>query len=290
MIRLAALGLAASLLARPRRRAFRIARISRVVADLDRTEAFYRDTLGFDVLSRGVVDPAVLSALKAGPANEVVLRLGGLQVALVRFASTGKAYPPDSRSDDAWFQHLAIVVADIDAAYAHLCRHAGWTPISDGGPVQLPAANGAVRAFKFRDPDRHPLELIWFPAIDEAALFARIDHSALAARCSARSVGFYRSLGFRVSARSFNHGPAQARLDGFPAARARITSLRPAAAHSAGLEILAYRPPGRPAQAWRTEDGVTDWVTVAAVGVPAATALRDPDGHRLVLVPEPACP
>ena len=45
----------------------------------------------------------------------------------------------------------------------NLSAAAGWRPISEGGPQLLPPSNGAVRAFKFRDPDGHPLELIWFP-------------------------------------------------------------------------------------------------------------------------------
>jgi hypothetical protein len=42
-------------------------------------------------------------------------------------------YPAGSRTTDAWFQHLAIVVA----AYAHL-KHFDITPITQGGPQHLP--------------------------------------------------------------------------------------------------------------------------------------------------------
>ena len=74
----------------------------------------------------------------------------------------GPPYPAGSRSPDLWFQHFAIVVSDMDAAYARL-RAAGVPPISFGGPETLPEQNGGVRAFKFREPDGHPLELLWFP-------------------------------------------------------------------------------------------------------------------------------
>ena len=46
----------------------------------------------------------------------------------------------------------------MDAAYARV-RAAGVQPISLNGPETLPERNGGVRAFKFRDPDDHPLEL-----------------------------------------------------------------------------------------------------------------------------------
>ena len=99
------------------------------------------------------------------------MRLGAQDIALVQFARQGRPYPRDSRSDDLWFQHLAIVVNDMDLAYAHLSSHAGWRPISEGGPQLLPPSNGAVRAFKFRDPDGHPLELIWFPPAQGRAVW-----------------------------------------------------------------------------------------------------------------------
>jgi catechol 2,3-dioxygenase-like lactoylglutathione lyase family enzyme len=92
----------------------------------------------------------------------LVMRLGGEEVEFVAYRRPGRAYPADSRSPDLWFQHFAIVVSDMDRAYRQLQR-AGARPISRGGPQTLPEQNGRVRAFKFRDPDGHPLELLFFP-------------------------------------------------------------------------------------------------------------------------------
>jgi catechol 2,3-dioxygenase-like lactoylglutathione lyase family enzyme len=279
----------------------RILRVSRVVSDLDRAETFYRDGLGFRVIARGRSDRATLAALGVGDiaAAEVAMRLGAQDIALVQFARRGRPYPRDSRSDDLWFQHLALVVNDMDLAYAHLSSHAGWCPISDGGPQLLPPSNGAVRAFKFRDPDGHPLELIWFPLAQgravwhqkvSAALFLGIDHSALSVASTLRSLTFYRALGLRVSERSVNRGPAQERLDGLPRVRVRVTSLRPVSAASPGLELLGYRPSGRAAGTVFPNDTVTDWVTLAVRPSPgdSSCAIQDPDGHRLVLVDQGA--
>lgn len=278
-------------------RAVRILRISRVVSDLARAEAFYRDALGFRRVGGGRTDRRVLSALGlAGTrAEEVTLRLGADTLTLVQFATPGRAYPPDSRSDDLWFQHVAIVVRDIDAAYAHLMQHAGWRPISHDGPQSLPPSSGGVRAFKFRDPDSHPLELIWFPpgqgravwhGNHGATLFLGIDHSAVAISSSWRNVRFYRALGLRISARSFNDGAAQSRLDGLRAARLRVTALRPQMDQGPGLELLGYEPAGRPDRRRVANDLATDWVTLGAAHRPRGSPLgmRDPDGHRLVLV------
>ncbi len=279
-----------------------ILRISRVVSDLDRAEAFYRDALGFCAIARGPSDRATLAALGLSDdgTSEVVMRLGAQTIALVRPATLGRPYPPDSRSNDLWFQHMAIVVSDIDAAYAHLGACTGWRAISENGPQLLPPANGAVRAFKFHDPDGHPLELIWFPpgqgravwhqdasgAQLSGALFLGIDHSALSIASTRRSLGFYRALGLRVSDQTRNRGPAQARLDGLAGARARVTGLRPASDNGPGLELLGYRPPGRPAGITDPRDVATDWVTVALTAPPrdAPRVARDPDGHLLILV------
>jgi catechol 2,3-dioxygenase-like lactoylglutathione lyase family enzyme len=301
LVSTAALLLAVHVSRRHGLQAERILRISRVVSDLGRAEAFYREGLGFRAIARGRCDAATLAALGLADddAEEVVMRLGAQDIALVRFAAQGRPYPPDSRSEDLWFQHLAIVVSDMDTAYALLCAQAGWRPISAAGPQMLPPSNGAVRAFKFRDPDGHPLELIWFPpdqgrpvwhADASHGPFLGIDHSALSIASTRRSVGFYRALGLRVSDRSLNHGPAQARLDGLPGARVRVTGLRPASTTGPGLELLGYQPPGRAAGVTPPNDLVTDWITLAVSLSPGTSpcAVHDPDGHRLVLVDQGA--
>lgn len=266
----------------------RISRISRVVADLSRAEAFYRDALRFEAVSRGVSNTAKLGL---GEAEEVVLRLGSADIAMVRFAVPGLPYPSGSRSNDLWFQHLAIVVSDMDAAYAHLLQAGSWRAITQNGPQLLPPENGNVRAFKFRDPDGHPLELIWFPNRGQGLpLFQGVDHSALSISSTHRGLAFYRSLGFRVSNRSLNHGSAQGRLDGLDEARVEVIGLQPASGARPGLELLGYQPPGRPARQAAMNDIVTDWVTieVATLSGGRHRAVRDPDGHFLLLVDQGA--
>jgi catechol 2,3-dioxygenase-like lactoylglutathione lyase family enzyme len=274
-------------------RVSQVLRISRVVADLDRAEAFYRDALGFRTADRG---PVAFAA--AG--SQAVMRLGQEEIALVQFDAPGRPYPPASRSDDLWFQHLAIVVRDMDAAYGHLAARSGWRPITEGEPQTLPPENGGVRAFKFRDPDGHPLELIWFPPGQGRACwressapgpFLGIDHSALSVSSTARSLAFYRRLGLRIVSRSRNRGPAQSLLDGLPGARVSVAGLRPPSADGLGadglgLELLAYRPPGRAVGSSAIADVATDWVTLAVDRLPGGLPrmLRDPDRHLLMLI------
>ena len=300
--------------------------ISRVVSDLDRAEAFYRSVLGFQNVSRGRADTEVLRALGSkSDASELKLRLGEEELVLVQFESAGREYPVDSRSNDLWFHHLAIVVSDMDVAYSRIQSSAGWQSISTDGPETLPESSGGVRAFKFRDPDGHPLELLWFPPrpaspkwqerarmapSDEP--FLGIDHGALSVKSARRSLAFYRSLGLHIAEESVNLGPAQSRLDGLSAARVRVTSLRAAGSAGPGLELLAYRPPGRPLGGCSVTDLSVDWTTLSAVmagsasdaipgpaastgRVPAPSLLKkiaavsDPDGHRFVLVSHSPC-
>jgi catechol 2,3-dioxygenase-like lactoylglutathione lyase family enzyme len=90
------------------------------------------------------------------------MRLGEQQIELTQFIS-----PPDPRpipvpsySNDLWFQHFAIVVRDMDAAWAQLRTH-HVRQISPR-PQTIPMSNqvaAGIKAIKFRDPDGHNLEL-----------------------------------------------------------------------------------------------------------------------------------
>ena len=271
--------------------ATQILRVCRPVADLDRAEAFYCTGLGFRRGPDLPPDPG-LPALLGLPGTTItqrVLHLGAEQVALVRFDPPGPAYPAGSHSNDLWFQHLAVVVDDIAAAFRRVSALAPAS-ISAGPPVRLPR-NGGVSAWKFRDPDGHPLELIHFPPGQGRAAwhygqpgpFLGIDHSALAVSGTARSLRFYRRLGFRPASRTWNRGPAQSQLDGLPGARLRVTGLRLPGAPGMGLELLAYHPPGRPMPPSRADAAWADWVTLLCPGLPAPRVVQAPDGHRLLL-------
>jgi catechol 2,3-dioxygenase-like lactoylglutathione lyase family enzyme len=296
-------------------------RILVTVSDLDRTGAFYRDGLGFETVGRGEMAGdgfAHLVGLRDGRAKTLTMRLGHDEVTFVEYDRAGKPYPADSRSPDLWFQHFAIVVSDMDRAYAAL-RRVGFTPISDAGPVTLPPANGFVKAFKFRDPDGHPLELLYFPpgqgrpdwARHGDKLFLGIDHSAIGVADTERSEAFYGTLlGMSVAYEGVNRGPTQESLDGTFGAVVRITGLRPPSEHGPGVEFLEYRTPatGRPAPV-DTEsndlvhvtldfavddlDGMvaklrqahTPFISPDAVdlGHGRAALVRDPDGHAILL-------
>ena len=118
-----------------------------------------------------------------------LLRLGRERIELLEFTdSAGRPYPPDSTSTDLWFQHMAIVVNDMTDAYQRVMANRRFRPISRNGPVRLPDSSGGVTAFKFRDHDGHPLELLAFPegrvpgawrTANGTGSFLGVDHTAI---------------------------------------------------------------------------------------------------------------
>ena len=297
-------------------KALRLLRVGLTVADLPRVAAFYEEALGFvPVREPREAEADFMAALGLGDARATVqrLRLGAQEIELAAFAPPGRPYPPGSTSYDLWFQHVAIVVGDMAAAHARVLAHGGATAITEGGPQRLPPASGGVTAWKFRDPEGHPLELIAFPpgggpevwrGIDRGALTVGLDHSAISVADAGRSAAFYEDvLGLRRASQQSNQGPEQEWLDAAPGDVVDVVALAPPDAATPHVELLAYQTPqGRPIPPDTRANDVaasrlvfeTDEIpTLAkALGIedhlvgPGATHLlgRDPDGHLLLFV------
>lgn len=281
------------------------------VGDLDRAVAFYTSVLDFRVVEEAEVaggDWERLRAVFPLRMRTARLRLGEEEVMLTEcLAPEGRPIPADARSNDASFQHIAIVVSDMDRAYARL-REAGVRHASSG-PQRLPDWNpnaGGIEAFYFKDPEGHVLEVIRFPegkgdprwrraqgapGSADAPIFLGVDHTAIVVRDTEASLRFYRdALGLTVAGASENHGPEQERLNAVFGARLRITALR--AAHGPGVELLEYLAPstGRPADGgacacdlaqWRTRFATADAAAAERAALGAAGDLLSPGVIRL---------
>lgn len=315
--------------AEPRVAVDSIAAVGFTVSDMDRSMAFYRDVLTFEPVSDVEVDGPEYDQLYGvfGVRARVVrMKLGGQQIELTQFLA-----PPDARpipvpsySNDLWFQHMAIVVRDMEAAWAQLRRHhvRQISPRPQTIPLSNPAAAG-IKALKFRDPDGHNLELLWFseekgnPRWHQrgADLFLGIDHTAMTVRSTESSLKFYRDLlGLTLAGGTVNMGAEQEQLDGLPGARARVTGLAPKTGPP-GVEFLEYELPtaGRPLPADSRPTDLWHWQTTlvapdteaiatalrgsaqflsssvvtlpdAALGFTKGVLIRDPDGHVLQVV------
>jgi catechol 2,3-dioxygenase-like lactoylglutathione lyase family enzyme len=299
--------------------------IELTVNDLDRELAFFTNTLPFQLLSIiatkvGAADD--LLALKDTELRTSELKLGDERIRLTEhLRHKGRAIPADSRSFDHWFQHIAIVVSDMDAAYEHL-RRAKAKHVSTA-PQTLPSWNkdaGGIKAFYFRDPEDHVLEVIWFPPgkgdskwqqsiakpKSRSPLFLGIDHTAIVVSDTDKSLAFYTNvLGMRVVGEAENYGVEQEHLNQAFGARLRITALR--AERGPGIEFLEYITPpgGRPLPGDAKANDLTFWQTwlhvdplnpleqrlhssgarfVSRGRNTAQQIVRDPDGHALRLV------
>ena len=251
-----------------------VERVGMTVSDMDRSMAFFSDVLSFETTSDEEVtgsDFERLQGVFGARARIVRMQLGAEEIELTEYLTPrGRPIPVDSRSNDGWFQHVAIIVSDMDQAYARLRQHK--VEHSSPEPQRLPDWNqaaGGIKAFYFKDPDGHPLEVLQFPAGKGAPkwhtasgrLFLGIDHTAIAVNDTGISLSFYRDrLGLRVVGESVNYGPEQERLNNVFGARLHITSLRAAA--GPGIEFLEYLTPrnGRPATGIQAND-LAHWET-----------------------------
>jgi len=302
--------------------------VGMTVSDMDRSVEFFSRVLSFEKVSDLELAGSEYERLQGvfGARMRIVrMRLGEEFIELTEYlAPQGRPIPLDSRSNDHWFQHIAIVVSDMDKAYerlrSHRVRH------TSTGPQRIPDWNKAaagIRAFYFKDPDGHNLEIIYFPPGKgdprwhnaREKLFLGIDHTAVVVSDTERGLKFYRDiLGFKLVGKSENFGIEQERLNNVFGARLRITGLKASA--GPGVEFLEYLAPrdGRPAPSdlkandlahWQTTlgtlsaDGASTkmraaksrFVSPAVIAIPDKTLdfrkaflARDPDGHGLQLI------
>jgi catechol 2,3-dioxygenase-like lactoylglutathione lyase family enzyme len=234
-----------------------VEKVSIVVSHLDRSVRFYEDAFGFRQIGMDtLVGEGYERLFDVFGMNAVVahMQLGEEQLDLIDFLTVGGSpIPPRQKSNDLSFQHIAIVVRDMDAAFAQL-KKVGVDYVSTA-PQTLPASikpAAGVKAFYFRDPDGHNLELIYFPKDKgnpkwqnpQNPLFMGIDHTAIGISSTANSLKTYQQwLGLDVKGESFNKGVEQAHLNNVEGASLHITGLR-AGAIGPGVEFLEYLVPG----------------------------------------------
>jgi catechol 2,3-dioxygenase-like lactoylglutathione lyase family enzyme len=301
--------------------------VGMTVSDMDRSVEFFSKVLSFEKINDVELAGSEYERLQGvfGARMRVVrMKLGNEFIELTEYlAPQGRPIPAGSRSNDHWFQHIAIVVSDMEKGYQHLRHHK--VRHASTGPQRIPDWNKAaagIRAFYFKDPDGHNLEIIYFPPgkgdprwqnVSER-LFLGIDHTAIVVSDTEGSLKLYRDvLGLKVAGESENHGIEQERLNNVFGARLRISGLK--ASSGPGIEFLEYLAPrdGRPAPSdlkandlahWHTTlrtpsaDGASAKLRVAksklvspgvvelpdkALGFKKGLLVRDPDGHGLQL-------
>lgn len=302
--------------------------VGMTVSDMDRAVDFYSKVLFFKKISDVEVfgkEYEQLQGIFGVRLRIVKMQLGHELIELTEYLTPkGRPIPLDSRSHDRWFQHIAIAVSDMDKAYQHLRNNK--VQYASTAPQRIPDSNKAaagIRAFYFKDPDGHNLEIIYFPPGKGDSkwqkptneTFLGIDHTAIVVSSTTNSLKFYRDLlGLKVAGESMNYGTEQEHLNNVEGARLRISGLRSPV--GPGIEFLEYLEPkdGRslPPDAkpndllhWQTTLVVKDLEAVVqqlrlnqtmfvsssivaipeqALGFKKGFLVRDPDGHTMRLV------
>src|SRR6266404_4139613 len=251
--------------------------IGMTVSDMDRAVEFY-SALTFQKISDVEVFGDEFEHLEGvfGARMRIVrMQLGNEFLDLTQYlAPPGRPIPMDSRSNDLWFQHVAIVVRDMDEAFQRL--RALKVKFVSTGPQTLPPsikAAAGIKAFYFRDPDQHNLEIIYFPPgkgdprwqEKTDNLFLGIDHTAIGISNTEASLHFYRDLlGLRKVGESENFGTEQEHLNQVRGAHLQITGMR--AAGGPGVEFLEYLTPrdGRQRPVGTKANDLLHWQTTIA--------------------------
>lgn len=309
--------------------ALNVKEVAITVSSIEKLLPFYTEVLPFQIEEKFEFDASTAAGLFNLPLAEakvkaVRLSLGNETLVLQEFTNAqNRPIPLDSKSNDLWFQHIAIVVSDMDKAYSILRRnrvkHVSTSPQTL--PEYITAAAG-IKAFYFRDPDGHNLEIIYFPPgkgnpkwqKPNGDIFLGIDHTAIGVSNTPKSQQFYESLGLKLAGKSENFGSEQEHLNQVFGARLEISGFM--AQEGIGVEFLEYIAPpgGRP---YPSDSQVTDlwhWHSVIEVAyleekiallkktdaaiiskeiknlsktayqASNAWMVRDPDGHALLLI------
>lgn len=305
----------------------RIDSILFLVCDMETACPFFCQVLGCKEIWRTDEPGSLLRRLYKLPDQKmtlVKLSLGKEFIYLMHVNALHiKPYPLNVRGHDLIFQHMAIVVSNMEKAHSKLMQH-GIEGISVH-PQTIPEWNRAaagIQAFYFRSPSRYPFELIYFPPgkgdprwqEKTTQLFLGIDHTAITVADTETSRKFYCDLfHFVPIGESLNYGETQEKLSGVPGAKVQITSLHSPNKEGIGLEFLHYlnlkstHPPFSqllPHEQARIHliveiDDLADQkkklhemkIPILSEGemhldgqMRASCVISDPDGHRLLLV------
>lgn len=307
----------------------KVGAIGITVKDMDRSLKFYTEVLGFHKVSE-----VELSGEAYEKRNDLFglnmrvarLQLGDEFIELTDYLTAGgRSIPEDQHSNDLFFQHIAIVVSDMEKAFEQVKKvnveYVSTAPQTL--PKSIPGAEG-IKAFYFHDPDNHNLELIYFPKgkgqpkwqQPTDKIFLGIDHTAIGVSNTETSHTFYADiLGIERKGDSWNKGIEQEHLNNVEGASLHITGYRAAA--GPGIEFLQYIVPG-PGKKYPGDTRADDlWFWQTTLFTRDATSLfnklkgsgysflskevvpvlrngvmnrsfivKDPDGHAMLIVEE----
>jgi len=134
------------------------------VSSLDRTIGFFRDCLGFDLVSRAPRSSDLVSRITGVPGAEVTiafLRGAGHTIERIDYGAPADRGKVVARPCDAGFAHVAFNVDNVDAAVEAAAKF-GVKPISPPVPIDQ-GPNRGRKVVYVRDADGVTIEFIEAP-------------------------------------------------------------------------------------------------------------------------------
>jgi lactoylglutathione lyase len=298
-----------------------VANFGHIVADLDRSLAFYRDVLG--------LEPGMAMEFSANPAIQAMgntpdaesriatLTVPGLDlgIELIEYRGIEREHQRPHFVDPG-AANMSFSVRDLDGLFPAIRDFPGINILTEGGePVTVETPNGTLHALFVQDPDGFVVELLQSPDGDSSSADGHIiAGSAFEATVadSDASARFYNDLlGFRFPLSSeYNDNQEMAATAGAPGASFRQSrALIPGT--SIPMVLIEFKDIERKRLAGRTQDPGTTVLQLevrdvaalteklAAAGVPVVSVggkpqqvfpgldiaiVRDPNGLLLELV------
>ncbi|MEQ1761006.1 MAG: VOC family protein [Vicinamibacterales bacterium] len=283
-----------------------------VVADLDKSVAFYRDNLDFQVVSGpdALTGSALVQKAKAtapgATARQVTMHIPGsnLQLQFIAFSGiTGKAF--EQRLYDPGVTRFSIQVRDIDKAFARV-KDKVTVDTTSAGPVFTQRPRNNTRAVMMRDPDGFVFEFVQGDPqartdVPESSNITNA-RSSLAIESFDKSLAFYRDLlGFTFANPPGDVNDAVLALEGTPRGRARSSGGMPPGSNNIWFlwefrelertkRVPNVQDPGASAISLDVENVTALVGRIKDAGItvewsgPGAALVRSPDGLLVELV------
>jgi glyoxylase I family protein len=134
------------------------------VSNLERSLAFWRDVLGFELSHRAHQTGELAAEITGVPGAEIliaVVKAPGHKIELLEYHAPPDRKPADLRPCDVGSVHIALRVDDLDAVLERIIA-SGWK--AAGKPQTLTAGpNAGKRVIYVRDPDGTTIEFMQPP-------------------------------------------------------------------------------------------------------------------------------
>jgi catechol 2,3-dioxygenase-like lactoylglutathione lyase family enzyme len=210
-----------------------------VVANLDKSIAFFQDALGLELISKPapLVNSTFLSqaqaASKSAKARTATFRMPGSEMnfMLIEFSGIEKKVLPAQRLYDPGVVRFSIQVRDIEAAFAKVQKYKVPVHSTGGGPVYTQRPRNDTRAVMMSDPDGFIFEFVQADPLPKTDVPATSNlynvRASPVVEDAEKALAFYRDiLGFKSRGTNTVNDAVLA-LEGTPTAIARTTLTEP---------------------------------------------------------------